>query len=159
MIGGSSLNLVARRLADRDLLARAEDVPAAAALRPVLNDLIDRPRRQQRTPVALMATLRAAFAPRRILAMRRRRRRIRTRRSGGVPRKTVQLALKLSDPLVLARHALPQPPDLLVHPNEDGHHDLAALLIDRPRLRAVHDPKLDATGLCPPTQLNGYAKV
>ena len=130
--------LVARRLADRDLLARAEDVAAAAAFRPVLDDLIDRPRRQQRTPVALVAILSAAFAPRRILATQRRRERIGARRSGGVPRGAVQLALKLSDLLVLARHALLKPPDLLVHPKEDGHHNLAALIVDRLRLRPLH---------------------
>jgi hypothetical protein len=56
-------DLVARRLTDRDPFALAEDVPAAAALRPVLDDLIDGPRGQQGTPVTLVAILGAAFAP------------------------------------------------------------------------------------------------
>ena len=57
-------DLVARRLADRNPLARAEDVPAVTALRPVLDDLVDCRCGQQRTPVTLMAILSAAFAPR-----------------------------------------------------------------------------------------------
>jgi hypothetical protein len=73
-------DLVTCRLADREALAFAEDVTTAAALRPMLDDLLDRPRPQQRPPVALVTVLSAAFAARKILTARRRRRRIGARR-------------------------------------------------------------------------------
>lgn len=41
--------------------------------------------------------------------------------------------------------------NLLAHPKEDGHHNLAALVIDRVRLGAVHASKFNAAELCPPT--------
>jgi hypothetical protein len=46
--------------------------------RPMVDDLVDRPRRQQRTPLALMARLATLTATRRILAPSR-------RRGGGCP--------------------------------------------------------------------------
>ena len=48
------LDLTTRRLAHRDAIGLAEHVPAATAGRPVLDDLVDRPRRQQRPALALM---------------------------------------------------------------------------------------------------------
>ena len=80
---------------------------ALTALRPMLDDLVDRPRRQERPTLALMPRLGALSAPRRVLAA-----------PGGVPggsalggceavtRAAVQPALKLSDALVLASDAL-----------------------------------------------------
>ncbi len=47
------LDLMTRRLTDAHALGLSEDVPAAATGRPVLDDLVDRPRRQQRPPFAL----------------------------------------------------------------------------------------------------------
>jgi hypothetical protein len=44
------------------------------------------------------------------------------------------------DALVLLDHALLQPRDLLIHPHQDGHDRLTALLIDRLGVRALHDP-------------------
>jgi hypothetical protein len=144
-------DLAARWLTGRDPLALAKDVPAATALRLVLDDLIDGPRRQQRTPVAFMAILSAALTPRPTLATRRRRGRIAARRSGGVPRGAIQLALNLSDPLVLAPYTLLQTPNLTVHPQQHRDHDLTALVIDRLSLSPIHIDTFDATRLCPPT--------
>ena len=61
------LDLMARRLADRDPLALGEHVAAAAALGPMLDDLVDRPRRQQLTTVPLMPRLAALRRPERSL--------------------------------------------------------------------------------------------
>lgn len=61
-------DLVARRLTQRIPVAVAEDIAAVAARRPVLDELINRPRWQQWTPVTLMTRLPARFSPRRILA-------------------------------------------------------------------------------------------
>ena len=58
------LDLLAHRLAHRDALVLREDVTAATAIGQCSIDLVDRPRRQQRTPLALMARLGALFAPR-----------------------------------------------------------------------------------------------
>jgi hypothetical protein len=61
-------DLVARRLTQRDPLRLAKHMPASAARRPMLDELIDRPGWQQRTPMTLMTRLAARFAPRTILA-------------------------------------------------------------------------------------------
>lgn len=98
-----------------------------------------------------MTVLSAAFAARGILAARKPRGRIGARRSRGVPRRAVQLALKLRDPLVLARNTVLQPTDLLIHPQQHCDHNLAALIIDRLRLNAVHTDVFDTTELTPPT--------
>jgi hypothetical protein len=66
-------NLMARRLADRNPLVLAENMSATAARRPVLDDLIDSPRRRQRTAVTLVTVLSTALAARPILTARRRR--------------------------------------------------------------------------------------
>jgi hypothetical protein len=55
-------DLTARRLTDSDPIGRPEHVPARAASRPMLHELIDRPRRQQRPNLALMSRLAALRA-------------------------------------------------------------------------------------------------
>jgi hypothetical protein len=60
-------DLVARRLPVGHTLTRDQDMSAAATGRPVLDDPIDCPRRQQRPALTLMAGLRTLLAPRPIL--------------------------------------------------------------------------------------------
>src|SRR5580698_4405205 len=101
----------------------------------MIDNLIDRPRRQQRTPLALMSRLTALPAPRRILlALGRATRRIRARRLRTVARTTTQ------PPLVLLRQ-------------RQQHRDdrITTLLIDRLRLDALHASYFDTAQLCPPT--------
>jgi len=135
------LDLVTRRISGRDALGDGEDVPAVAALGPVLNDFIDGPQRQQRPALALMAGLTARLLARRIpAALRRRARRIGARRLRGVARGAPARLLELFDPLVLHRDALFQTGDLLVHPKQHRHHSIAALLADRFGVGAIHAP-------------------
>jgi hypothetical protein len=132
-------DLVARRLTIRAEFSLAEDMAAATPLGPVLDHLIHRAHRQQLTPVSLLAGLRAWLAPGAVLAAPRRRgRRVDARRLRAIARAAIQPALELSDPLVLARNPLLKPPDLLIHTQQDRHHNLAALIVDRLRLRALH---------------------
>src|ERR1039457_651351 len=139
------------------MLVLRELVPAVAAIRPMINDLIDRPRRQQRTALALMPRLATLTATRRVLAApRRRTRRIRARRLGTVARASVQAPLKLRDPLALPRDPLRKLLDLAIHPQQHLNHDIAARVIDRLRLNPIHTPAFDTPELCPPDPLNGY---
>ena len=95
------LDLPANRFTDRDPLLKREGIPAATAPRPILDDLVHRPRRQERSTVALVTWLGALFASRWILATHRSaRRKIRARWRRA--RAAVQPALELSDPLILA---------------------------------------------------------
>jgi hypothetical protein len=143
--------LMARRLPIGDQLRLAKDMAAAALAGPVIDDLVDRPRRQQRPTLALVAGLAPGLAPRPILAPpRRRARRILTRRLRRVPRRALGLALQLSDPPLLRLHTLLQARDLLVHPQQHRDHDLTTLLVDRLRLRPLHASNFDAPRLCPP---------
>jgi len=154
---GQLLDLVAGRLAYRDPLVLAERVPAAARRRPVLDDLIDGPSGQQRPSLALMARLATGLAARRILATTRRTaRRIGTGRLGGVARRALGLTLKPRDPLILLRHALFQPRDLLIHPQQDRNDRLAALVVDRLGICPLHTTGFAANPLCPADQLNAY---
>jgi hypothetical protein len=57
------LDLMASGLADRDPVGVAEHVPARTPIRPMLDHLLDRPRRQQRPSLALMARLAAGVRP------------------------------------------------------------------------------------------------
>jgi len=61
-------DLVAPRLARAHKLPRREEMPAAAALGPMLDYVIDRARRQQLPAVALMTILGALLAAREVLA-------------------------------------------------------------------------------------------
>ena len=171
------LDLTARRRTDRDPVGHTEPMPAGAVSRPVLDDLVDRPRRQQRAALALMPWLSALLAPRRVLAapwrragrigagrlrrvprraLGRRARQIAAGRTRRVTRRTPNPALKLRDPLVLLGDALLQPLDLLVHAQQHRDDDILALLVDRLGLSALHTPEFDAARLCPPDQLNAY---
>ena len=111
------LALMTRRLAGAEAIAVSEHVPAATTCRPVLDDLIDRPRRQQRTALALMTGLTALLTPRGVLgALRRLARRIAARRLRRVTRRALGRALQLRDPLVLTRHPRRQLLDLRLQP-------------------------------------------
>jgi hypothetical protein len=146
------LDLMTRRLTIDHQLVLAEHMPTVALGRPVIDELIHRPSRQQRPSLAVMTALATRLAARRVLATpRRRSRRILARRLGRVARRTLDLALKLGDPPLLPRDALLQPLDLLVHPQQHGDHDLAALVVDRLRLRPLHTTRFDGPALCPPT--------
>lgn len=58
------LDLKTGRRAHRDTLARGKDVSAIAARGPVLDDLIDRPQRQQRPALTLVTGLAARLLAR-----------------------------------------------------------------------------------------------
>jgi hypothetical protein len=101
------LDLVAHRLTDRHVLAFSELVTAVTAIGPMINNPIDRPRRQQRATLALMPRLATLTAPRGVLPPSgRRARRIRARRLGAVTRAAIQPPLKQGDPLALPRNHL-----------------------------------------------------
>ena len=127
---GQLFDLVARRLTEGSALLCAEDVPAAATLGPVLDDLVHRPRRQQRATVALMAILGAPLPARGILTASRTRRSVRARRARGVARALPQLPL---EPL----HPRLELLDAAIHPQQDLDDDLPTSVIDRLRLGAV----------------------
>ncbi len=59
---GQLFDLVARRLTQRYPVAFAEHIAAVTARRPMVDQLIDRPRRQKWAPVTLMPRLPAKFA-------------------------------------------------------------------------------------------------
>ena len=114
-------DLMTRRLADAHTAGLAKDMSAVARGRPMLDDLVDRPRRQQRPALALMPRLRALPRPDRSLP-----------RFGGEPgrsapaaatrtRRPPNLTLKPHDPLILRRDTLLQTLDLLVHSQQDRH--------------------------------------
>jgi hypothetical protein len=60
---GQLLDLPAHRLTDRDPLLGRESVTTPAALRPILDDAVYRPRRQERATLALMTRLGALRTP------------------------------------------------------------------------------------------------
>jgi hypothetical protein len=144
------LDLPARRLTRRRVLAIAEDVPASAAAGPVLYDLIHRPRRQQRTALARVPRLSALRSPRAVLAAPwRATRGIGARGCRGVARVASELALELLDPCLELL-------DAAIHRQQDLDNRLASCVIDRFGLRALHTPIFDSAGLCPPGPLNAY---
>src|SRR5829696_5527780 len=158
------LDLTARRRTDRDPVGHTEPMPADAVSRPVLDDLVDRPRRQQRAALALMPWLSALLAPRRVLAAPwRRAGRIGAGRLRRVPRRALGLALELRDPLLLTRDPRRQLLDLRRQPlilrrqrQQDLDSGIATLVTDRLRLGPLHSTRFDSARLCPPTQLNAY---
>ena len=138
-------DLMTGRLAHATKLPHGEDVTAVAALRPVLDYLIDRREGQKLPAVTIVPRLRARPAPRRILApLRRRPRRVRTRRTRRVTRAPAQLALKLLHPRL-------QLLDPAIHRQQNLDYSLTPRVIDRLRLRALHTPGFDEAELCPPT--------
>jgi hypothetical protein len=158
------LDLAAHRLANRDMFTLGELVPAVATIRPVINHLIDRPRRQQRTAVALMPGLATLTATRRILtAPGRRPWRIDARRLRRVTRASVQPPLELRNPLILPRNPGSQDLNLRLQPlvlrrqrQQHLNDRVPALLLDGLRLGALHTAYFDAPELCPTDQLNAY---
>jgi hypothetical protein len=150
---------VAHRITDRDVLALSELVTAVTTIRPVIDDLIDRPRRQQRAALALMPRLAALTATRGILPTPgRRTRRIDTRRLRRVARAAVQPPLKLRDPLILPRNPGREALDLrhktlVLRRKRQQHRDdrVTAPVVNRLRLNALHTPEFDTPELCPPT--------
>jgi hypothetical protein len=152
------LDLMARRRIDGNQLGLAELVAAATARRPVIDDLVDRPRRQQRPALALMAGLGALLATRWVLAApRRRARRVLAGRLRRVARVATKPTLQLRDALLLPGNLRGQRLDLGVHPQQHRHDDLSALLVDRLGLGPLHTPAFAAAALCPPNRLNAYA--
>lgn len=145
-------DLMARGLAHRHALIGNEDVAAATALGPVLDHLIDRPRRQQRPAVTLMTVLGALLATRGVLAALGIARRIGARRTRRVARALVQLALELPDTSLKLL-------DAPIHPQQHLDHDLTTGIINRLRLGTLHANGFDTPRLCPPNRLNGYTKI
>lgn len=140
------------------MLLLSKDVPAATSRWPVLDDIVHRARWQQLTPIALVPGLAAGFTPGGILATPRRRgRQGRARWRRAIARTAIQPPLKLREPLVLTSNPSFQPPDLLIHPQQHRHHNLAALAINRLSLHTLHTNKFDKAQLCRPTQLNAYS--
>jgi hypothetical protein len=90
---------------------------------------------------------------------RRHTRRISARRLRAITRAAVQTALELRDPLVLPGDQLGELLDLAIHPQQHLDLHLAALVIDRFCLCALHTPKFDSTPLCPTDPLNAYVKT
>jgi hypothetical protein len=134
--------------------------PAATALGPILNDLIHGPCRQKRPALALVTELGTLFATRRILAtLRRAGGRISARWNRRVTGAAIQPALKLRDPLILARNPRSQRLNLSVHPQKHLNDRLTPSVKDRFRLNPLHTKTFDTTPPSPPNQLNAYADV
>src|SRR5262249_32374256 len=131
-------------LSHRRSLPLAEEVTATAALGPVLDDLVHRPRRQQLPPVALVVGLGAAPLARGVLAARRGTGRIGARWTRGVARALLQLPLEFL-------HTCLKLLDAAVHPQQHLDDDLSSGVVDRLRFDALHAEGVDAEGLCPLT--------
>src|SRR5712692_5608169 len=132
-------HLAPRRRTSRLALIVAEDVAAAAALRPVLDDLRHPLDRKQRPPVPRMARLAAPLPPRppraaplpqpgRVVARRQRR----------IARIALQPLLKLLDPLSQLRELRLLRLQPRRQPEQRIDHRLTPLRIDRLRLQALH---------------------
>ncbi len=149
-----------RRPPDAYAIGLSKDVPAAATDGPVLDDLVDRPRWQQWSALALMPMLSTLLAPRPVLtALLGAAGRIATRRLRRVPRRSPDPTLELPDPLVLRSNALLKSPDLLIHPQQDRDDRIATLVIDRFGRGALHTRKIPCKSRkpCPQTDgLNAY---
>jgi hypothetical protein len=75
-----------------------------------------------------------------------------------VARRTLGLALKLSDPLLLPRHPRRQQLDLTSQPlvlrrelQQHPDDDITALRVDRLRVGPLHTTGFDRAASCPPT--------
>ena len=148
-------DLMAHGLPERLALRRAEDVAAAAARGPVLDELVERRDRQQMTTASRMAWLGAAPAARgsRLPALRRGGR-ILAGGQRGVAGVAVQASLKLGDALILLGQPLAQLGDLaperrVLRRELQKHSDdcLASLLIDRLSLGAFHLQGVQGAGV------------
>jgi hypothetical protein len=134
------------RLTHTEQLARGKDVAAPAVLRPMLNHLIDRTRRQQLAAVTLVPRLSALRTPRAILSPRRPPLawRIRARRQRRVTRAPRELTLQLSHPRFELLNTT-------IHRQQNLDYSLTPRVIDRLRLRALHTPTFAEAELRPPT--------
>src|SRR5665647_167692 len=170
--------LMARGLPARRALRRAEDVAAAAARGPVLDELVERRDRRQMTTASRMARLGAPPAPRRSSSPALRRgRRILAGRQRGVARVSLEALFKIGNadlkpPVRLAQLGDLSPEQSVLRREFQEHSDdrLRPLLIDRLSLGAFHAQGVrGAEGracLCPPRpsphrwpwvdQLNAY---
>ena len=136
-------DLVASGLAGHLALAFVKAVPAAAASRPVVHHPIDRLGWQQLAPLALMSGLGALRPPGGIGPLSLRRTWwVLARWRRGVTRVAIQALLELGDPLLvsggLLGDLLAQLLDLFVHSQQHRDDRLAALLVDRLGLGALH---------------------
>ena len=146
------LDLMTRRHIDGDQLVAGKLTATTTTRRPVIDELINRPRRQQRPALALMTRLGALLGTRRVLApLRRRARRVLARRLRGVARVATKPAFQLGDALLLTGDPLSQRLDLGIHAQQHRDHHLAALLVNRLRLDPLHTTGFDTATLCPPT--------
>ena len=139
------LDLMTRRLAHRHPLGLAEHVATPTAAGPVIDELINRPRRQQLAPMTLMPGLPAGLAPRGVLAAPR-----------GAPRRILssaaatnyassgQLTLEPLDPRLELR-------DPAIHRQQHLDYRLTPRVIDRLSLSPLHTHRFDNAQLCPPT--------
>jgi hypothetical protein len=142
---GQLFNLVASGLTHRDPVGFAEHVATPATTGPVIDQIIHRPRRQQRAPMTPAPGLPARFTPGAILAtLRPAPRRIRARRPRGITRVPGQLTLKLLHPHLQLLNAA-------IHRQQDLNYSPTPRVIDRFRLNALHTTEFDRAQLCPPT--------
>src|ERR1019366_4732069 len=121
------LDLMTRRLPTRDPIRLGEHVTAPAPGRPVVDELVNCPRRQQVTTVPFMTRLPALRTTRAVLAApaaQRRARWILARRRRRVSRVAPQPTLKLLDPRLKLR-------DPAVHREKHLDDRLPARVIDR----------------------------
>src|SRR6202022_313602 len=125
------LDLMTRRLPRSDPLSLGERVTTLTRRRPVLDELVNRPRRQQLTTMPLMTRLPARRTARTVLAAptRRRARRILTRRRRRVTRVTPDTPLEPLDPRLKLR-------DPTIHRQQHLDDRLTARRVDRLRLSA-----------------------
>jgi hypothetical protein len=132
--------LVARRCRSVNPLCLAERVRArAAALRPMLDDLVDLLGRKQPPMPALMPRLAAPTPPRPLpTRTRRRRRRILRRRQRRVPRTALEPPLELGHPRLQPLVRLHQRPD----PDQQRDRRLPVAVQDRLRLGPLHTGRI-----------------
>jgi hypothetical protein len=126
-----------------------------AALRPMLDDLVDLPRRKQPPVPAFMPRL-TASPPTRPLPTRtrRRRRKVLRRRQRRVSRTSIQPPLELGHPSLKPLVRL----DQLAHPQQQRHSRLTITIQDRLRLGPLHASRFAASPTDPVTRVNAYQK-
>src|SRR6202451_3734091 len=147
---------MAQRIADRHTPSLTEPVPAGAALGPVLDHIIHRPRRQQVASLALVAELGSPRATRRILRVASGCSAHQRSVAANCSSRPLQPTLELCYPLVLACDMSLELPNPAIHREENFNDGPTALAIDSLSPRALHNPIFDKAELCPPKRLNGY---
>jgi len=145
------LDLMTHRRTDAHALDIAEAISAATSHGPMLGELVDRPRGQQRPALALMAQLRALLAPRPVLATLGRQ----PGRSalGGCDELRDERPTRRSSSAIRSSCAATRfsKRDLLIHPQQHRDHRITTLVIDRLGLGPLHTTTFDNAALCPPT--------